>query len=93
VQQPTVIFSLAGSGANQYSWMEVTGTATLNGGVLQVDLLDDFLPDPANSDIFQVLISNAGQGAFGTASIDLGNGTSLDVEYLANCVFLVATQP
>jgi hypothetical protein len=73
------------------SQFDVDGTATLNGGLLDLSLVDGFRPD--NGELFVILTSSGLSGMFSDNTIELGN-VSFTVEYspsgYVNDVVLVA---
>jgi hypothetical protein len=73
------------------SQLDVGGKATLNGGLLELSLINGFMP--YNGELFEVMTSNGLSGMFSDNTIELGNIT-FTVEYspsgYANDVVLVA---
>jgi hypothetical protein len=74
------------------SQLDVGGTATLNGGLLDLSLIGGFVP--YNGEVFEILTSNGLSGMFSDNSIVVGDFT-FTVEYspagYANDVILVAS--
>jgi hypothetical protein len=60
------------------SQLDVGGTATLNGGLLDLSLINGFTP--YNGELFEILTSSGLSGMFSDNTIELGNFT-FDVEY------------
>jgi hypothetical protein len=91
-----VVIKIGGRNAGtDYDQLNITGNATFTGGTLTIQLIDGFVPDPTIPDMFQIITfgSHDSSDDFATyIGTDLGNGLTLQPQYSATGLTLVANQ-
>lgn len=86
----TVVITVGGTAAAPvYAQLAVSGQATL-AGTLGVLTVNNFVPDPLQTPVLQVLTFGSRMGAFANDTINLGNGFGFDVTYQTFGVELVS---
>jgi hypothetical protein len=78
-----------------YDQLWVNGLAAFAGGALTIQLINGFMPDPSNPDMFRIInfgVHDPMDDFAAYNGTDLGNGLTLVPQYGSNSLTLVATQ-